>query len=113
MDHTDGGFLPRSAAMDRALYGPGGFFRRPQGPAGHFRTSVHASPLFAAAVLRLLREVDDALGHPDPGCLADVGAGRGELQAGVLQALAEDPGGDSLPGRLRTIAVELADRPAD
>lgn len=99
--------------MDRALYGPGGFFRRPEGPAGHFRTSVHASPLFAGAVLRLLREVDEALGHPDPVCLVDVGAGRGELSAGVLRALGEDPGDDSLAGRLRTVAVELADRPED
>ena len=98
--------------MDRALYGAGGFFRRPEGPAAHFRTSVHASPLFAGAVLRLLREVDDALGSPDPVFLVDVGAGRGELLAGVLAALGDDPGGDSLAGRLRTVAVELADRPA-
>ena len=35
-------------AWDAALYGADGFFRR-ESPAAHFRTSVHASPLFAAA----------------------------------------------------------------
>ena len=77
----------------------GRFLLRPEGPAGHFRTSVHASPLFAG---------------PSPACsprsrpgsapagvdLVDVGAGRGELLAGVLAAL---------PGRLRRpYAVERA-----
>ena len=50
--------------MDRALYGPDGFFVSGAGPAAHFRTSVHASPVFAAALLRLLDQVDAALGHP-------------------------------------------------
>lgn len=110
VDHTDGGFLPWSAAMDRALYGPDGFFRRPEGPAGHFRTSVHASALFAGAVLRLLRLVDRQLGNPDRLDLIDLGAGRGELLTGVLAELdrAEDA---DLRARLRPVAVELADRP--
>ena len=47
-------FVTWSEATTRALYGLGGFFHRPEGPAGHFRTSVHASPLFAGAVLALL-----------------------------------------------------------
>ncbi|SCL20965.1 SAM-dependent methyltransferase, MidA family [Micromonospora nigra] len=71
-------------AMDRALYGPGGFFVSGAGPAAHFRTSVHASPAFASAVLRLLAEVDATLGHPPVLDVVDVGAGRGEL----LRALA-------------------------
>jgi len=112
MDHTDGGFLPWSAAMDRALYGPAGFFRRPEGPAGHFRTSVHASPLFAGAVLRLLRLVDEALGRPEKLDLVDLGAGRAELLTAVLGAFEESAAHDELRGRLRLTAVELADRPA-
>ena len=100
-------FLPWSAAMDRALYGPGGFFRRPAGPAAHFRTSVHASPLFATAVLRLLRETDAALGQPARLSLVDVGAGRAELLEAVLAQLGDDP----LARRLDLVAVELADRP--
>jgi SAM-dependent MidA family methyltransferase len=96
-------------AMARALYGPGGFFTRPgPGPAAHFRTSVHASPLFAGAVNRLLVSVDNALGNPDPIDVVDVGAGRGEL----LRTLARiaDP---ALAARLRLTAVELAPRPPD
>ncbi|MEV8590352.1 SAM-dependent methyltransferase [Streptomyces sp. NPDC051180] len=93
------------AAAERALYGPGGFYRRPEGPAGHFRTSVHASPLFAAAVARLLGEVAEELGSAEVD-LVDVGAGRGELLTGVLAATA----GRGLS--VRAVAVERADRPA-
>ncbi|MGW2622724.1 SAM-dependent methyltransferase [Micromonospora taraxaci] len=66
-------------AMSRALYGPDGFFVAGTGPADHFRTSVHASPAFASALLRLIVEVDTALGHPYRLDVVDVGAGRGEL----------------------------------
>ncbi|GGR44364.1 hypothetical protein GCM10010497_54570 [Streptomyces cinereoruber] len=91
-------------ATERALYGPGGFYLRPEGPAGHFRTSVHASPLFAGAVARLLAEVAEELGT-DEVDLVDVGAGRGELLAGVLAATA----GSGLA--VRAYAVERAGRP--
>ncbi len=82
-------------ATERALYGPGGFFHRPEGPAGHFRTSVHASPLFATALLRLARTANLTT-------VVDVGAGRGELLV-ALAALAPD---------LQLIGVERAARPA-
>ena len=93
--------------MERALYGPDGFYRRPEGPAGHFRTSVHASARYAGAVARLLGEVDEALGRPAELAFVDVGAGRGELLAGVLAAVPAE-----LAGRLRPYGVELAARPA-
>jgi SAM-dependent MidA family methyltransferase len=76
-------------AMQAALYGPGGFYARGESPARHFRTSVHASPGYAAAVLELLREVDAGLGWPERIDLVDVGAGRGELLEQVLAAAAE------------------------
>ncbi|RQX04803.1 hypothetical protein DLJ59_08750, partial [Micromonospora inaquosa] len=66
-------------AMNQALYGPDGFFVACTGPADHFRTSVHASPAFAGALLRLVAQVDAALGHPPRLDVVDVGAGRGEL----------------------------------
>ncbi|MGW2325593.1 SAM-dependent methyltransferase [Streptomyces sp. NPDC001700] len=97
-------------AAERALYGPDGFFRRTEGPAGHFRTSVHASPLYARAVTELLRRVDEALGRPPKLALVDLGAGRGELLTGVLAAAAGLPHG--LAARLRPYAVERAARPA-
>ncbi|WP_318210640.1 SAM-dependent methyltransferase [Streptomyces sp. SJL17-1] len=119
-------------ATERALYGPGGFYLRPEGPAGHFRTSVHASPLFASAVARLLAEVAEELGTSEVD-LVDVGAGRGELLTGVLTALGRGEGspegltdgltdgftgglmgGDGSPSGLtvRAYAVERAARPA-
>ncbi|MGA5894486.1 SAM-dependent methyltransferase [Streptomyces venetus] len=94
------------AAAREALYGPGGFYRRAEGPAGHFRTSVHASPLFAGAVARLLCRVDEALGRPEALDFVDMAAGRGELAAGVLDALPAD-----VAARTRAYAVEVAERP--
>ncbi|MFD5233520.1 SAM-dependent methyltransferase [Streptomyces qaidamensis] len=96
----------RAAAQD-ALYAPGGFYRRAEGPAGHFRTSVHASPLFAAAVARLLCRVDEALGRPAALDFVDMAAGRGELTGAVLAAL---PAG--VAARTRAYAVDIAERPA-
>lgn len=82
-------------AWDAALYGADGFFRR-EAPASHFRTSVHASPLFAGALVRMTREAG-------LDTVVDIGAGRGELLA-AMHAL--DPGLDLL-------GVEIAARPAD
>ncbi|WP_372349955.1 SAM-dependent methyltransferase [Streptomyces sp. KL116D] len=98
-------------ATEEALYGPAGFYRGalgPAGPAGHFRTSVHASTLFAGAVAELLRRVDAALGEPAELAFVDMAAGRGELVSRVLQVLPE-----KTAVRVRACAVEKADRPAD
>ncbi|MFY4721188.1 SAM-dependent methyltransferase [Streptomyces sp. LaBMicrA B280] len=94
------------AAAQEALYGPAGFYRRPEGPAGHFRTSVHASRLFAGAVAELLQRVDTALGRPAALDFVDMAAGRGELVAGVLAALPPE-----VAARVRPYAVEIAGRP--
>jgi SAM-dependent MidA family methyltransferase len=82
-------------AWDAALYGAEGFFRR-EAPAAHFRTSVHASALFAEALVRMTR----AAGLDT---VVDIGAGRGELLS-AMHAL--DPGLDLL-------GVEVSGRPAD
>jgi SAM-dependent MidA family methyltransferase len=58
-------------AWGEALYGRDGFYRR-QRPAAHFRTSVHASPLFATAIARLARAIGATT-------VTDIGAGEGEL----------------------------------
>ncbi len=86
--------------MGQALYGQDGFFVRER-PADHFRTSVAASPLYASAVRELAGRVDDALGHPDPFDVVDVGAGRGELLLGL----------PDVPARWRLTAVELTPDP--
>jgi SAM-dependent MidA family methyltransferase len=95
-------------AMSRALYGPDGFFVSGPGPAAHFRTSVHASPLIASCLSRLLSALDAALGHPARLDVVDIGAGRGELLRSLSVAL-----GDPLAERVRLIAVEKAPRPVD
>lgn len=83
-------------AWEEALYGPSGFFLRER-PLDHFRTNA-AIPLFAVAVRRLAGLVDDALGRPDPFDVVDLGAGRGELLAGL----------PDVPSRWRLTAVDLA-----
>src|SRR5207245_325972 len=90
---------PWEHAWRRALFGPAGFYRRPEGPAGHFRTAVHAAPsTLARAVARLARA---------SGCtgVLDLGAGRGEL----LTALARLEGNGPA---LRLHGVDVVDRPA-
>jgi SAM-dependent MidA family methyltransferase len=81
--------------MQDALYGPEGVYRRPEGPAAHFRTAPNVSPLFADAVHRLATEAGLS-------AVVDVGAGRGELLAGLYE----------LEPQWRLLAVEVAERPA-
>jgi SAM-dependent MidA family methyltransferase len=81
-------------AWDTALYGAAGFYRR-ESAAAHFRTSVHASTLFAEAVARLTREAG-------LDTVVDIGAGRGELLVALHRI---DPG-------LQLLGVEVASRPA-
>lgn len=94
------------AAIERALYGEDGFYRRGECPSAHFRTSVHASTRYAEAFHRLLLRVDAALGHPPRLDLVDIGAGTGDLISRIV-ALA-DP---ALAVRLNLIAVEVTARP--
>ncbi|WP_435200285.1 SAM-dependent methyltransferase [Janibacter sp. GS2] len=81
-----------------ALYGEGGFYRRPEGPAGHFATSAQgaAGDLLAQALLRLVER--EGLRQ-----VVDIGCGRGEL----LGALAAQ----TAPG-LGLLGVDVVDRPA-
>jgi SAM-dependent MidA family methyltransferase len=94
-------WLPWHDAWQQALYGPHGFYRRPEGPAGHFRTASHASPrLLAAALAGLARAT---------GCttIVDMGAGRGEL----LTALVALQNTDHLDADTQLLGVEVASRP--
>jgi len=99
--------VPWRVAMEQALYGPEGFYRGSTRPADHFRTSVHASPLFTTAIARLIDEVDQMLGHPDPLQVVDLGAGGAELLTGLLTCLSEQ-----LRSRVRLTAVDVLGRPA-
>ena len=93
--------------MQAALYGPGGFYARGERPAAHFRTSVHTSARYAAAMLALLSDVDASLGQPAQLDLVDIGAGQGELLSQLL-GMAAPP----LAARIVPHAIEVAPRPA-
>ncbi len=84
-------------AWAEALYGEGGFYRRPEGPAGHFATSTHgaAGDLLADALLRLVER--EGLRQ-----VIDIGCGRGEL----LSALAA-----RAPDDLGLLGVDVVGRP--
>lgn len=86
--------------MQRALYGPAGFYRRER-PADHFRTSAHASPLLAGVVQTLAEHVATQLGG-DEFTVVDVGAGGGELLAVMA---------GTVPTSWRLVGVELRPRP--
>lgn len=85
-------------AWTEALYGEGGFYRRAEGPAGHFATSTHgaAGGLLAEALLHLVER--EGLRR-----VVDVGCGRGELLT-ALAARTDD---------LDLIGVDVVGRPAD
>jgi SAM-dependent MidA family methyltransferase len=90
---VDENWVPLREAWDRALYAGKGFYRRSL-PRDHFRTSVHASPLFAEALLTLARRIGVSR-------VVDVGAGGGELLAQL----------HALDGDIELMAVELRPRP--
>lgn len=85
-------------AWHDALYGDVGFYRRPEGPAGHFATSAQgpAADVLADALLELARRESLTT-------IVDVACGRGEL-LGSLAAQA-DPS-------TRLVGVDVVDRPA-
>lgn len=81
-----------------ALYGPTGFYRRPEGPAGHFTTSAHGE--LGAVLAEVVASLADEAGV----CrVVDLACGRGEL----LRHLH-----DQRPD-LGLLGVDVVERPAD
>lgn len=82
-------WVPWETAWQEALYGPAGFYRLPEGPAGHFATSAQglgaAGDHLAAALLELARRVGART-------VVEVGAGRGELLTAIARLAAAAPG---------------------
>jgi len=97
----DHGPITFAEFMERALYGPGGFFEgAPVGTRGDFVTSPHVHPVFGELLARGIRELHMLLGRPKPLRIAEVGAGDGTLAHQLIGAL----GGVELDYR----AVEIA-----
>ncbi len=90
-----GSWQPLRKAWSQALYSQGGFYTWAR-PVEHFRTSVHASPLFADALLRLVR-------NSGLGAVVDLGAGDGEL---LRQLHTAEPD-------VELVGVELRSRPTN
>jgi SAM-dependent MidA family methyltransferase len=98
------GFRPWRVAWAEALYGERGFYRRAEGPRGHFETSANAP----GGEVRLLAEAFVRLAEQH-GCrrIVDVGAGRGELVAAIIGVLADASTG-SVDG---VLGVDVVPRP--
>ncbi len=94
----DSGCLPWDVAWHAALYGPRGFYRRAEGPAGHFSTSVggipHAPAVMATAVVTLARQYG-------LDTIIDIGAARGDFITAIHHVA---------PG-MRCVGVDVVDRP--
>ena len=90
--------LPWREAWHDALYGPRGFYRGAEGPAGHFTTSTHG-PLGAQLADALGRLADREGVHH----VVDVGCGRGELRPHLATQRPD----------LRLTRVDVVERPPD
>jgi SAM-dependent MidA family methyltransferase len=81
--------VPVEVFVERALYGPGGFYET-CGRAGRrgasFVTSPEVGPLFGAVVARALDAWWEQAGHPDEWVVVDAGAGPGTLARAILAA---------------------------
>ena len=66
--------------VDRALYGPDGFYERGgrAGRGGDFLTAVEVGPLFGEVTALALDSWWAGLGRPDPYMVVEGGAGRGQ-----------------------------------
>lgn len=92
--------------MHDALYGPAGFYMRPDGGSagrrGDFLTSPEVGPLFGALLARAIDGEWERLGRPDPFTVVDAGAGPGTLARSVLAAA------PACSSALRYVAVEVS-----
>jgi len=71
---------------------------------GDFYTSSDVHPVMAQALARQARQVDEALGRPDPFTVIEMGAGKGFLARDFLAACEQLP--DGFLRRLRYVIIE-------
>ena len=102
---SDDGPIPFDRFVERALYGPEGFYTRggSAGRRGDFITSPEVGPLFGAVLARYLDTTWDRLGRPDPFTVVEVGAGPGTLARSIAAA------SPRCAGAMHYVAVERSD----
>lgn len=110
------GPIPFARFMELALYHePFGYYmREPEGAGGDgearigwqgdFYTSSDVHPALAQALANQAKQVDEALGQPDPFTVLEMGAGKGLLARDFLAACEGLP--DRFAQRLRYVIVE-------
>jgi SAM-dependent MidA family methyltransferase len=91
-------WTPWKQAWDQALYGKSGFYRRVEGPAGHFSTATQGIPQIGEMLARSLLKLMDQEGLDK---FVDMGCGRGELLEHVHR----------LSPQSHCIGVDIVDRP--
>ncbi len=100
------GPIPFERFMSEALYGPAGFYTRPDGGSagrrGDFLTSPEVGPLFGTVLARAFDREWERLGRPDTFTVVDAGAGPGTLARSVLAA---EP---ACAAAMRYVAVEIS-----
>jgi NADH dehydrogenase [ubiquinone] 1 alpha subcomplex assembly factor 7 len=88
----DHGPISFSEYMERALYGPGGFYEQPPvGEGGHFVTSPHVHWIFATMLAKALHSMWEGLARPVPLRIVELGAGDGTLARRLLMELEAVP----------------------
>lgn len=102
-----GGAIPFSEFQRLALYGPDGFYTRPDGGRagrrrGDFITSAEVGPLFGVVIARYLDDTWRSLGEPSPFVVVDAGAGPGTLARTIAAAA------PACSEAMRYVAVEIS-----
>lgn len=95
-------FRPWHEAWHDALYGDDGFYRRHEGPAGHFATSAQGIPGVDAVLANAVLALAD---RADADVIVDFACGRGELLTSIAELA-----GEQGP---RLVGVDIVERPRD
>ncbi|MBX3236372.1 MAG: SAM-dependent methyltransferase [Nitrospiraceae bacterium] len=106
------GPIPFARFMELALYHPQfGYYVRPVeaskeriGWSGDFYTSSDVHPILGQALAKQAWQLDEALGHPNPFTVVEMGPGKGLLARDFLAACAHAPAG--FRDRLRYVLIE-------
>ena len=101
-------FQPWDVAWHHALYGPDGFYRRCEGPAGHFATSVQGIPGVDVALANTVLGLAESCRAE---VIVDFACGRGELLTSIHRLLAEAERAGTTSDSPALMGVDVVARP--